>query len=714
LPQLLPPIPAPPTPASLPQQPLPWTDGQTVAGWTVVDTQRSADHVVVHLSSGPTRAGVEVVLRGAAEDEWTVGPYRVQPAPGAPVVEPAVVAWREWLRQLPAGQAEFLVRPVVVQVAEPAAREAAPFVSQPARQTEFSLEPVDSPQPDWQARLPQTLLIGANALVVALFLALLWRWLRRQRQAMRIVAPALLVALAGVAALHLFLPPDRLPVALLTVLHEGGSEQNIQHLYGNGVHAGPAWKWLAAIVGPPGLKLRHVVHLNLQFWWLQTVFLAAMTAWLTRSVPRVLATVGLFALTLAPAYGAIAEVPSMLLAIYFCAGVMAGAVLQAERPGWTPWRLAALLQWLVLTVLTALTRPEMALLIAPVLIFEILQTAAPARMMRWLVRLEAAFWRVLALPPRLLAGLALLLILAWFLLDPLLPPQFRWLVAGLQPLNPATLTQPLVLASLAPVAAGILYVAGVWQLARGQGHQRLVLLAVIFLFRMYFSASHQVYYELVRYMTLLAAPVAWCAAHGWSAWDGWLGRLSLRSQQALQLGLVVACLAWVPHGQIQHFADVASIERATGEDRRLGLPQVLLQQDVQREVRFLQSAVEAYPDCVVLARTVLRSPSKTSEPEKILAFGRPLAAVGTHAAGPWTPQRLRVEALASWRCVLYYRSLSCNLVDGDTCAHDTDGAKLLRQDVFAAKPYNDAYEWGESAPIVRLGLYRLADAPGAL
>ena len=68
-------------------------------------------------------------------------------------------------------------------------------------------------------------------------------------------------------------------------------------------------------------------------------------------------------------------------------------------------------------------------------------------------------------------------------------------------------------------------------------------------------------------------------------------------------------------------------------------------------------------------------------------------------------EQLATELAPEVSCVLFYRSLDCDLVGLDGCRAETDGRTPLEERVLENLPYSEIYEYGAHRPEIRLGVY---------
>jgi hypothetical protein len=427
-----------------------------------------------------------------------------------------------------------------------------------------------------------------------------------------------------------------------------------------------------------------------------------------------LALAGAFVLNPGFLHAAVSELPSQAVTLYFFAGVVACAAIDArlfapldpargERAR-VPWAGLALLA--LLTAILAFVRLEIAGLGLAALAVALLRTAARTTALGRL-RIVRAFssatpWSGWTGRQRLLAAVAALLVaaaavaaLAWLGRRPFPSGPAAWFYYGLNPLTPQLRgAVPMIADVASPGLLGLMAIGAVCAL-RHPARSFLLPVALGGLFGIYFVASHRAFYEVFRYLTLVLPVGCYLAPIGWRALEGACRRLPRPAVARALVGVAVVVLALVP----------PPIARALR-------PGVLIDRDQQREVRYLVELLDRFPDCVLVARTeralstfnVEGSPDASRDlvlfgharawPETVPDDGRPLAtALAQRTVGA--------------RCVLFYRDLDCNLAAGDRCAPSLQGLAPVDERRFDSRPYSDAGEYGPIAPTVELGVYRL-------
>ena len=666
--------------SAAPQGDLPWRQGEvTPAGWRVEAVVEHAEFVRFRLRRGEHETTVEVVAHSGPAGEWTSRNHRLQPAPG---VEADEQVMRTLLAELRAWDASA-----------PTAKVAAAGQGGGLR----AFDHLD------------LLLAGANLLAVLLVLLLVLGPLRRQ--------PALAawtgLAGAGAAAAWWWLlvrwQVGDIPLAWITVLHEGPTAQNIEFLYGRNRHTGPNHTllvWLFA--GGDSVGLRDMVRLNLALSAANAMMLLALgRALMGRIWPALLLT-ALFVGNAAALRAAGSELAAPLtgtLLLLTAAALLAlgesptGSADSAERngeparaPRWRWWITVATVA--LLTGLLALSRTEMAgfgLMALAVGVAHRWPGDGWLRATAWWSGLRSLGW-----PSRL----GLLLLLAATLPAMWLDGRVGWLIAGMHPLNPSILSAPLLLTTLLPLGAVVLVLLGFAHSLRRCAASAGLGLAVLILYRVYFCASHRVFYEMLRYGAALLPAFCLLAMVGWRELEAlaharaWPPRWRHLALLILAMGMVVPPLPGA--------ADLL------WDRRPHALAEAGLSANQQLEARFMLAATEAHPDCVIATRA-------TAEIERVDApqgyewwlFGGPLRAPLRRSTADVSLQDWLQERLPDAPCVLFYRGLDCHLLAATDCEAAIAGKARVSGQQQPSRPYSDPFEYGAVKEQVELALFAL-------
>ncbi len=280
------------------------------------------------------------------------------------------------------------------------------------------------------------------------------------------------------------------------------------------------------------------------------------------------------------------------------------------------------------------------------------------------------------------------------------PNDLRWVIAALRPLNFSFLTWLQAIALSFPFWIVVLFVLGVIHGVRRWFAFFFLPIGLVTLLKMYASGSHGAFLDKFRYLTFVTPLVLFLALFGFRelsslaerlSWPAWWKRVAV-------LLLVATVPAWNPwqrefFGRRQQLPGVSTAE-------------AFLARNQQTEVRYLLDLVARYPRCVFVVKTSRAdSASDTTAGYRWSAFGQ---LVGHYAE---TMERKRGRAAdrrgagACVSCVLFYRSMDCDLVGLDDCKAQTDGRTPVEERVLENLPYSEIYEYGAHRAEIRLGVY---------
>ncbi|MEO8601954.1 MAG: hypothetical protein ABI629_05205 [bacterium] len=538
--------------------------------------------------------------------------------------------------------------------------------------------------------------LAANAILLLLLVAVLFGRASGPRQT-RYVAVALLSIVGLGVALAVFVPA--LPIGWTTVLMEGRSIRNFGQLYGKGAHVGVGFDLLAdALTGQDARTLSALVRTNVCLAVLNAITLFWLAWHVLRAWWAALAVAALYAANLNTLHAALSETPAMLWTAYFWIGCIAGAAVIDPQPA-RPWRRALALACLALAAgLAALLRRELLVIGLPAV------ALASAHAFGWSGVVERLAARGAAALRALFSGplWRLLLVAAVLGLAHMRPwiGHISYLLDGIDPFLWTFLWLPLKLAVFLPVGFVALFLLGTIHGLRHWASFLLLPLSLLVLYKVYASAT-QGALENFRYMTFLTPVAFFMALFGyrelieWAArwqWPPWWQRPALL---LLALGLAV----WQPLGTRELFGRHQHLPGMTAAEPLLGRNQ-------QSEVRYLLDVVRRYPTCALLAKSPYADTVSTTTPRyRWVAFGAPLPRPLEQPHNGEAPETLARALLPDAPCVLFYRSLDCNLTETDGCIPELRGRQPIEELALENLPYSDIRSYGAHRAELHLGLY---------
>ncbi|MCO4764247.1 MAG: hypothetical protein KC502_22230 [Myxococcales bacterium] len=248
-------------------------------------------------------------------------------------------------------------------------------------------------------------------------------------------------------------------------------------------------------------------------------------------------------------------------------------------------------------------------------------------------------------------------------------------VSALLPTDVSFLLLPRTLSLAAPVALVILTLAGAWHIARRSQQWLWLLVATASVYKIYHSVGHGHRYESLRYIANLLPVLIVIGALGWQELSPRVMPL-LRSRRRRGAALFV-------------LGALSLIDGRYGMNDSPWGPWPLtatLDGGYQRSGRFMLSATERWPDCIVVTRSATRFDFESRVVAETLAvWGHrwPADAVdGDYAALPAALGRLKPVP----QCALMVDSLDCGLDGAGDCAAGGVGAPLTSFEA-PTKPY---------------------------
>jgi hypothetical protein len=540
--------------------------------------------------------------------------------------------------------------------------------------------------------------LAATSVAVGLLAAILGEWARQRPEVRgRVIAGSACALLGGALVLALVAPTD-IPTGWITVLQEGRSIRNVQQLYGYGTHAGPGFyalvDWLSGH-GPSTLPI--VVRANLCLGVVNAIVFFFLASHVLRSWWASVAFAAAYACNPNTVQAAFSETPAMAWTIQVWLACIAAAVVSDH--GASRWLRHLALAWLgLLAVLAASLRSEALVLGVPALAIGIAHVVGAEEWMQRAVRSAGRHLRTIVTGP-----LAVFLLFSAGLLGlefvPV-PENWRYAIAGLRPLNFSFLTWLQTITLLFPFAIVVLFVLGVMHGVRRWYAFFFLPISVLTLFKIYASGSHGAFLDKFRYLTFVTPLVLVLALFGFRELSYWAERLSWPAwwKRVAVLLLVATVPAWNPwprefFGRRQQLPGVPTAE-------------AFLARNQQTEVRYLVDLLDRYPRCVFVVRTPrAESASDTRTGYRWSAFGKSLRHLRQKEDAGATVEQIAAELTPESSCVLFYRSMDCDLVGLDDCTAETDGRIPLEERALENLPYSEIYEYGAHRPEMRLGVY---------
>ncbi len=543
--------------------------------------------------------------------------------------------------------------------------------------------------------------LAATTVAIILLAATLGAWARQRPTVRGRVIAGCACALVGGSLVLLLVEPTDIPTGWITVLQEGRSARNIRQLYGFGTHAGSGFyaliDWLS---GHGPATLPSVVRANLGLAVVNTVVFFFLASQVLRSWWASLAFAAAYALNLNTIQAAFSETPAMVWTIHIWLACIAAAIV-SDRGASRRLRWLALACLGLLVVLAAWVRTEALVLGLPALAIGVAHLVGAEERMQRALRSAGRHLRTIITGPLVVFLLVSAGLLALEYVP--VPDAWRYASAGLRPFNFSFLTWLQAIGLFFPFAIVVLFVLGVIHGVRRWFASFLLPITLLVLLKAYASASHGAFLDKFRYLTFVTPFVLLLALFGFRELSSWAERLSWPGwwRRVAVLLLVATVPAWNPwqrefFGRRQQLPGVSTAE-------------AFLARNQQTEVRYLLDLTARYPRCVFVAKAPrAESASDTKTGYRWLAFGTGVRHLGEKedASGSVDQlDRIVAELAPDAPCVLFYRSMDCDLVGFDACNVETDGRIPLEERILENLPYSEVGEYGAHRAEIRLGVY---------
>jgi hypothetical protein len=544
-------------------------------------------------------------------------------------------------------------------------------------------------------------LAALHVVALVLLVAVAMAWARHGRRWLLVASCVLTVSVITVVYLATVRPSD-IPVDWITILTHGLEGKSIMHLSTRGVNAGASFAFVvSAVAAGSAPNLHDVVWLNLLLALVNAAIFLHLAVYVTGpfwAVPWTLA----FALNPATFMASFSELPTNVLAVYFLAGVIGWAVLNDPlgQPRWI--RTAAYALCAILTVLTALTRIEVASIGAIALALHGGHALLGAE--TWSAaggRLRKACEWPLGFFSDHPAAVVVLCVAGWWLAQAGLPGVGRDEVAGLYPFNPSILGLFAFLPMLAlPIGVSVAALFGVMyaivHLRRFGG----LVLSLLIVVRAYFAGEDS-YHEMARYLSYVLPAILLLGLFGQEQLYE-MARRDWRPNwcRAARIGYLMAWFT-LPLPGVPEFFMRPEYHRGGG------VAQLLLDLNTQREVRHLVALTENNPQCVFIGRVVEdRGDFRVTPQYDYAVFGKPVAQP-VFVPEKDAPLHEVIARYASGApCVRLYYGGDCNVRFGDHCNQFIAGRRRIDEERFWSRPYNNnPFDYADGAPEIVLATY---------
>lgn len=554
-------------------------------------------------------------------------------------------------------------------------------------------------------------LAALHLVALALFVLLVLAWGRHGRRRI-LVASAVMTVSAIVLTYVATVRPNNIAIDWITILSHGLGGKSIMHLYARGLNVGASFGFVVGAVAAGTVpNLHDVVWLNLLLALINAAIffhVAVHVVGLVWALPWTLA----FGLNPAMFMASFSELPTQLLALYFSTALIAWAVAVDALPQPRVMRGAAYVLCAVLTLLAGLTRSEVALIGGVALALHAAHALlGPESWSAATQRLRDACRQPLVFLDDHPAAVVVLCVVGIWLSLAGLP----WGLAGrsesggLYPFNPSILSLlaylPMLLLPIGVSIAVLLgFIHAIVHFRRFGG----LALSLFILVRVYFAAWSQ-YFEMARYLSHILPAIFLLGLFGKEQLDQMERRWRPHWGRAARIGYLMAWFTLPLPGILEQYARP---EYQPGG----GFSQLLLDLNTQREVRHLVALTENNPQCVFVARVVedradrLAGPEHHGDPKTAteyvyVFFGAPLSEPVLVSEKEMRLDDAIARYASGASCVRLYYGGDCNLTFTDRCTEFVAGRRLVEEQRFWSRPYNNPLQSGYGAPEIVLATY---------
>ncbi len=527
------------------------------------------------------------------------------------------------------------------------------------------------------------------------------------------------LAVLSLSAVLVLIGWEQIDPRIITILHEGCGVQNINHLYGAGVHAGPNFFWLTQLFDvPPVQRLQSVVCLNIALTCANAIILLFFARIILKSLPVAVLITTIFSKSFVTRVTAVSELPSAVLTLYFWMGIIAAAMIHREISRYSgeqkskPARLwMPILLLLTVTIISALTRLEYAGFGILALLTVVLRLwAGEDRLNDFenaVIQGCRKFFRNFS--TRSFIGILGIFLSGSFLFSKIISFSskfgFEWeaFLSGVNPFEFSFMNLPFFLYTDIPLAGILLFILGTIYMLRYWRRFFLLPVSLIILYKIYYTASHLAFFEMIRYMTILNPVILFISIWGWKE----LEQMAVKSnwnagwRKAALLALII--LLFIPPLNGNPLIN-RHLQSSESEESLL-----LIDRNLQREVQYLLDLTTRYPQSLFISRVTASDHGQDrGNIFYTMLFGGTLdSAIIIRQSDQRLSEVAQNNVTKKFQSVLFYHGLDCNLDHGPGCSDAAEQGRLIEEKVFSSLPYNDPDERGGYAPEIRLQVYQI-------
>lgn len=487
--------------------------------------------------------------------------------------------------------------------------------------------------------------------------------------------------------------PGRLNPGGFAILQDGTSLQNIQHVYGRGVHDSPLSELAADLLSHDDglIRLPSVVAANRVLNALNVALFFLVVSTILSSWVFALPFTWVFASSQAMLVSSTSEYPTPVLTLLFLLAMLNGFVIARHRQTGRLLTATGLGGLLAITFLASGFRPEAGVAAAIVLVTGLASALVPVAVTDDITGLVRDWFRE-ALAKPLKATLILVVFVVGgtiaAVLESRLSSPISWFAGAVNPFNSGFSDAAMYLSTFVPV--GVLILALVGFAATIVRPLRFLLFPAVtlLLLKLHAAAGGVEFNHWFRLITTDFPLVMVLAAFGLAALIDRLERTDIHRAWRVAVPLLIAAACLVPPASHRNPGGYETMPGSTTDVHRTRNPRI--------EVDFLMKTLDQYPEC--------------------------LFATSVYDHGEWrqawfgryqSPTFRRPSR--EYECEMNYLSLDCNFEDGPDCAELTYGADKVSSIDFRNVPYGQCppYPGIRHRNRITLGVFKAAPTAGS-
>ncbi|HNZ04344.1 MAG TPA: hypothetical protein PKK50_09395 [Myxococcota bacterium] len=482
--------------------------------------------------------------------------------------------------------------------------------------------------------------------------------------------------------------PGRLNPGGLAILQDGTSLQNIQHLYGRGVHDSPLSELAADLLSNDDglIRLPSVVAANRILNAFNAALFFLVVAAILRSWLFALPFTWVFASSQATLVSSTSEYPTPVLTLLFLLAMLQGFVIARSRQAGRLLTAAGLGGLLAITFLATGFRPEAGVAAAIVLVTALAAALVPIAVIDDVTGFVRGWFGEMLAKPLKATGIVVAFVVLGTIaavLESRLSSPVSWFAGAVNPFNSGFSDASMYLSTFVPIGVLILALVGFAATILRPLRFLLFPAVTLLLLKLHAAAGGVEFNHWFRLMTTDFPLVMVLAAFGLTALIDRLEKADLHRAWRVAVPLLIAAACLVPPASHRNPGGYETMPGSTTDVHRMRNPRI--------EVDFLMKVLDQYPECLFVT--------------------------SAYDHGKWRPawfgryQSPTFERPSrEYECKMNYLSLDCNFEDGPDCAELTEGADKVMSIDFRSAPYGQCppYPGMRHRSRITLGVFKAA------